>query len=290
MADKDPSNTTRTMKRVFRLIFVFIPFLWISCATSEQKIEYGAHDGKYLTILGSKIYYEEYGQGTPLILLQGGGITRSIGDFKKCIPELSKHFKVIIPDTPGQGRSEQADSMSYQLLTEYTSILIDTLKIDSAYVMGWSDGGIIGLLLAEKRPEKIIKVVSVGANNGLRGVIPPGVDINLVKPYPMDEFEKNNKEVIEKYKKTLPRDWKKLWNDLNKMWYQEEYFSKALYNRINVPVMIVLGDRDDIPTEHGLEMHKLIKGSQFCVLPNTSHEVFAERPDLINQIAIDFFK
>jgi pimeloyl-ACP methyl ester carboxylesterase len=53
--------------------------------------------------------------------------------------------------------------------------------------------------------------------------------------------------------------------------------------------MIVLGDRDDISIEHGLEMHRLIKGSQFCILPNTTHEVFAEQPELITRIATSFF-
>jgi pimeloyl-ACP methyl ester carboxylesterase len=89
----------------------------------------------------------------------------------------------------------------------------------------------------------------------------------------------------------LPRDWKKLLNELNKMWYQKEaYFPDSIYGRINIPVMIVLGDRDDIITEHGLEMHRLIGCSQFCVLPNTSHEVFTERPNLINTIAMEFFR
>ena len=59
---------------------------------------------------------------------------------------------------------------------------------------------------------------------------------------------------------------------------------------LKIPVMIVLGDRDEVTLEHGLEMHQLIKDSQFCVLPNTSHAVFYERSDLINKIAIDFFK
>ena len=81
-----------------------------------------------------QIYYEEYGKGTPLILLQGG--MGSIEDFALCIPELSKHFRVIAPDTPGQGRSELADSMSYELMAAYISKLIDILKLDSAYVMG----------------------------------------------------------------------------------------------------------------------------------------------------------
>jgi pimeloyl-ACP methyl ester carboxylesterase len=74
------------------------------------------------------------------------------------------------------------------------------------------------------------------------------------------------------------------------MVYKKEYFPTSVYDSINIPVMIVLGDRDMISIEHGLEMYRLIKNSQYCVLPNTTHEVFTERPDLINKIAIDFFK
>jgi pimeloyl-ACP methyl ester carboxylesterase len=279
------------MKKIPGIFSIMLLFLWASCGTETRKIEYGSNNGSRLRILNKNIYYEEYGRGTPLLLLSGGGISRSIKDFENCIPGLSKHYRVIAPDTPGQGRSEQSDSLSYEILTEFISQLIDSLKIDSAYVMGWSDGGIVGLLLADKRPDKIRKVLAVGANNGLKGAIPPDIDISIVKPMPIDEWEKNNKEIIAKYMNTLPRDWKKLVTGLNTMWYQhEDYFSKSVYGHINVPVMIVLGDRDDIIVEHGLEMHKLIKNSQFCVLPNTSHEVFSEKPDLINKIAIDFFK
>jgi pimeloyl-ACP methyl ester carboxylesterase len=277
------------MKITFGLILVSL--LWTSCNTRTETFEYGSNNGRQVVINGKKIYYEEYGQGTPLLLLSGGGLSRSIKDFEKCIPELAKHYRVIAPDTPGQGRSEQADTTSYPVLLEFVAQFIDSLKIDSAYVMGWSDGGITGILLAEKRPDKVKKVVAVGANNGLRRAIPANVPIDAVNPMPLNEWAKNNKESIDLYMNKLPRDWKRLLNELNKMWYQkDEYFSDSIYGRINIPVMIVLGDRDDIVTEHGLEMHRLIKGSQFCVLPNTSHEVFAESPDLINKIAIDFFK
>jgi pimeloyl-ACP methyl ester carboxylesterase len=278
------------MKIIFGLIIV--SFLWTSCNTSTDNIEYGSNNGKQLSIFDKKIYYEEYGQGTPLILLSGGGLERSIKDFENCIPDLAKHYRVIAPDTPGQGRSEQADTLTYGILLEFTSRLIDSLKIDSAYVIGWSDGGITGILLAEKRPDKIRKVIAVGANNGIRRAIPPDIPIESVYPMTLDYFEKKNKELIERYKNLSPKkDWKKFVTDANAMVYQKEsYFSDSIYGQINIPVMIVLGDRDDIIIEHGLEMHRLIKGSQFCVLPNTTHEVFAERPDLITKIAIDFFK
>jgi pimeloyl-ACP methyl ester carboxylesterase len=267
-----------------------ILLLWTGCSTNDEKIEYGSNHGKLVSIHNTKIYYEEYGKGMPLILLSGGGMHRSIKDFEKCIPDLAKHYRVIAPDTPGQGRSELPDSLTYEVITEFMSQLVDELKIDSAYVMGLSDGAIVGILLAEKRPDKVKKVVAVGANNGTKGfVLPPGITIDSVKPMSANEFERVNKEIVNQYVKTLPRDWKKLVNDLNKMWYAERYFSDSIYTRINIPVMIVLGDKDVISIEHGVEMHRLIKGSQYCVLPNTTHEVFAERPDLINKIAMDFF-
>src|SRR5205085_10984041 len=111
-------------------------------------------------------------------------------------------------DTPGQGRSELADSLSYQVLTEFMSQFIDSFKIDSGYVMGWSDGAIVGILLAEKRPDRIKRVIAVGANNGLKGAaVPPGFPLDSIKPLPIGVWEKNNTKTIEQYTTTLPRDW-----------------------------------------------------------------------------------
>jgi pimeloyl-ACP methyl ester carboxylesterase len=278
------------MKIVFALILGSL--LWTSCHTGPDKIEFGSNNGSVISINGKKIYYEEYGQGIPLVLLSGGGINRSIRDFGKCIPELSKHYRVIAPDTPGQGRSEQTDSLSYDLLTDFMSQLIDSLKIDSVYVMGWSDGAIVSLLLADRRADKVKKVIAVGANNGLRGFeIPEGFSLDSVKIPSLEYWASINKKDIEWYNTLTPRkDWIKMFNNLNKMVYAKEYFPTSVYDTINIPVMIVLGDRDMISIEHGMEMYKLIKNSQYCVLPNTTHEVFTERPDLINEIAIDFFR
>jgi pimeloyl-ACP methyl ester carboxylesterase len=278
------------MKKAFLLILVSL--LWICCSTDTKPFEYGSNNGIQITINEKKIYYEEYGQGAPLLLLSGGGINRSIRDFGKCIPDLSKHYRVILPDTPGQGRSEQTDSLSYELLTDFMSQLIDSLKIDSAYVMGLSDGGIVSLLLANKRADKVKKVIAVGANNGIRGfVMPDGFPLDSVKPPALEYWASMNKKNIEWYNTLSPKkDWRRMVNNMNHYVYQKEYFPTSVYDGINIPVMIVLGDRDDISIEHGLEMHRLIKNSQYCVLPNTTHEVFAERPDLITKIAIDFFE
>ena len=278
------------MKNIFGLILALI--LWESCDTATKDFEYGSNDGKQVSINNRKIYFEEYGQGMPLILLSGGGLHRSIKDFGKCIPDLAKKFRVIVPDTPGQGKSEQTDSLSYDLLTDFMSQLIDSLNVDSSYVMGWSDGGIVALLLADKRADKIKKIIAVGANNGTRGfVLPDGYNLDSVKIPSVDNWAAYHAKDIEWYNTLTPKkDWRKMAENMNLMWYGKEYFPRSVYDNIKIPVMIVLGDRDDISIEHGLEMHRLIKNSQYCVLPNTTHEVFTEKPDLITQIAIDFFK
>lgn len=279
------------MTTLIRVIFVFILFLWTSPLIGQQKIKYGSNNGTYISIFNKKIYYEEYGKGTPLILLQGG--MGSIEDFALCIPELSKNFRVIAPDTPGQGRSELADSMSYELMAEYISKFIDVLKLDSAYVIGWSDGGNTGLILGNNRPDKVKKVLASGANYKLSGY--PSIlndTSDWEKELRSPEFESKNKEGIKEYLSLCPtqRDWRKMFIDLNKMWHKEIYFSPSILEGLKIPVMIVLGDRDAVTLEHGIEMYKLIKGSQFCILPNTSHSVFRERPKLINDLAITFFQ
>jgi pimeloyl-ACP methyl ester carboxylesterase len=279
------------MKKICTLISISLLALLTNCNNDTEKIVYGSNNGKVMRILNTNIYYEEYGKGMPLILLSGGGIGQSIKDYERCIPELAKHYRVIAPDTPGQGRSELPDSLTYQVITEFMSQFIDSLKLDSAYVMGFSDGGIVGILLAAKRSDKVKKVIASGPNNGKRGAaLPPGVPLDSLKPMSLSMFEKVNKSLIEEYMKKLPRDWKKYQRDLDKMVYAKEYFPDSVYASIHIPVMIVLGDQDMISIEHGNEMHQKIKGSQFCVLPNTTHYVFIEKPELINKIAIDFFK
>ena len=278
------------MKKTTLFICVGLQLLLILCEVEKKEIDYGSNDGAYISIRGKKIYYEEYGKGVPLLLLSGGGHSRSIKDFARCIPGLSQHFRIIAPDTPAQGRSEQPDSISYEILTETMSQLIDSLGVDSLYVMGWSDGGIVGILLAERRADKVKKVIAVGANNGKRGFnIPPGIPLDSVVPPSKEIFEKLNKQLIVDYSKLPGKDWVKLLESLNKMVYADEYFSRSIYDSIKIPVMIVVGDRDDISIAHGEEMYKSIPGSQFCVLPNTSHEVFKEQPELINRVAINFF-
>lgn len=151
----------KIMKHIIAVLFAII---LVSCNNQkEDKIDYGSNQavGKYADVNDIKIYYETYGEGEPLLLLHGNG--GSIEGFINQIPELSKHFKVIAVDSRAQGRTTDSDQeITYALMASDMATLIDKLNLGKVNVVGWSDGGIIGLELAYAYPEKVLKVVTFG--------------------------------------------------------------------------------------------------------------------------------
>jgi pimeloyl-ACP methyl ester carboxylesterase len=271
-------------KQIIVLLFLFI-FLWKSYG---QEINYGSNHGKYITLSNTNIYYEEYGSGLPLLLFHGG--FGSIQDFQKVIPKLAKHFRVIAVDSPGHGRSEQADTLSFDIMADYYSNMIDLINLDSVNIIGYSDGGITALLLAEKRPDKVKKIIASGVNSRMDGINSEVIEyLKLINPA---FIESNQKEWLVDYQSKSPdKDkWEKYVTDMTKMYSKNMLIPEQVLSNISAKVMLVFGDRDVIKLEHGIELYRKIGGSTICVLPNTPHEVFSESPELISIIGIEFLK
>ncbi|MEY4457165.1 MAG: hypothetical protein RLY15_1429 [Bacteroidota bacterium] len=269
------------MRHILLLSFLFI------CASVFAQIPYGSNHGQYVTIKNAKVYYEEYGQGTPLLLLHGG--FGSISNYKHVIGPLSKKYRVIAMDSPGQGRSEQIDSISYQIYADYYSSFIDKLKLDSVYVMGWSDGGNSAFILAYDRPDKVKKVIVSGSNSDTDGYLDGALeDMKTWKPETISEEFKEY--WLKDFLKLSPNknNWQKSYMQLKHMWITKEVISDDHLGKIKSKFLIVYGDNDVVRLEHGLHINKTIKGSQLCILPNTTHFVFTEKPVLISGIIKDF--
>jgi pimeloyl-ACP methyl ester carboxylesterase len=271
--------------KIFNLITLSLLTAYCVRVDAQAGINYGSNNGKYLSVFGTSIYYEEYGSGTPLLLCNGGLST--ISGFYNIIPELSKHFRVIVADPPGEGRSEQTDSLSFDLLEAYASKMIDLLHLDSLYVYGYSLGGSTALRLAADRPEKVkMTVVHSGAvsYDGLG----PGFGGDKLTPEMMEASPKF--WLDEHLSKSPQKDkWKKYIRDFNKIWLTRNFVSSEKLQKIRNPVLIIQGDHDIIKPEHGLQLLRAIAGSQLCILPGTTHFVLWEDPDLIKKPIIDFF-
>jgi len=264
-------------------------FLFLSSQNSHSQIVYGSNNGKQISINNTNLYIEEYGSGTALLLLHGG--IGSIYDFRQVIPELANHFRIIAVDSPGRGRSEQADSLSYQLMADYFSQLIDILELDSVYVIGHSDGGNTALLLAYDRPDKVKRILVSGANSNFDGLTSGAKDFfkTVVSP---QHVQDHMQDWLLEYKSKSPQkdNWVKLILDSKKMLLEQTIIDDSRLNKIECRTMIVMGDRDwAVKLEHGLELYRNINGSEFCVLPNTPHDPFNSSPNLIVDITLDFF-
>ena len=135
-----------------KIIYLFL-LLVTNSTICQIKIDYGNNKsaGKYFTVRGINIYTEQYGNGKPLLLIHGNG--GNISSMAKIIPFFSQKYKVIAIDSRAHGKSvDQADSLSFEMMADDNAALLEQMKIDSAYVIGWSDGGIVALVMAIRHP------------------------------------------------------------------------------------------------------------------------------------------
>src|SRR5665213_2894109 len=145
--------------RISFLILVIVPIFTLA------QIPYGNNPaaGHYCNTRGVKLYYEVYGHGEPLLLAHGNG--GSIASVKDIIPFFAQYYKVIAVDTQAHGKSvDPADSLSFEMIADDFSALLDSLHTGPAYFIGWSDGGIDGVGIAMRHPEKLKKMAITGTN------------------------------------------------------------------------------------------------------------------------------
>jgi pimeloyl-ACP methyl ester carboxylesterase len=262
------------MKKLFLLLL-------ISLSTFAQKtIPFGNNPqaGHYATIRGFQMYYETYGKGEPLLFIHGNN--GSIQDFKYQIPTFSKRYRVIIADNRSQGKSiDTQDSLSYEQMADDFAALLDHLKLDSVYVVGWSDGGINGLLLASRHPSKVRKLAVTGANLTPEPV--KGVD-----PW----VYKNELQVVDSLSHLPQTTENKRLLKLHSMMLHQPNISRAVLNKIECPTLVIGGDHDVIMPRHTLEIAEAIPRSYLWILPNSGHSTPVFYKTIFNSTVLDFLR
>jgi pimeloyl-ACP methyl ester carboxylesterase len=252
----------------FLLVVSTITFL---PAQTQPSIKYGDNKdaGNFKKVNGINLYYEVYGTGKPLIFLHGSG--GSIRGARAKIDYFKKHFMVIAIDSRAHGKSIDTltENLTYVQMANDISVLLDSLHIDSAFISGQSDGGILGLLLGINFPHKVSKLATFGAN------IFPGKEA---------VFDEIDDLVRDSLKVTKNQVTKKLYALLA---YQPSITEKDL-QKIKCPVLIISGDRDVIRLEHSIKLFYNIPNSNFFVMPGATHYGSVEKPDLFNTVLLDF--
>lgn len=236
--------------------------------------------GKYILLNGAKIYYEEYGEGEPLLLIHGnGGSIKSMGNQ---IDFFKSKYRVIVADSRGQGKSElKTDSLTYLQIADDWEELVNYLALDSINIFGWSDGGIISLIMGINGKSKIKKMAAMGAN-----LCP---DSTAVYSWAVKNVIRERKIVESKLKeKDTTRNWF-VQKQLLALLGDQPNIKVSNLSKIKAKVLIIAGDQDIIRGEHSLKIYENIPSAQLCIIPGETHYAPASNPVVFNAIINRFF-
>jgi pimeloyl-ACP methyl ester carboxylesterase len=231
---------------------------------------------------GVSVHYAIYGQGSPVIFLHGGLANADYwGD--QVLP-VAAHHTVILMDSRGHGRSSRdARPYGYDLMADDVVALMDQLKIAKADIVGWSDGGILGIDLAMRHRDRVGKVFAFAANTVTSGV-KDGVEQNPT----FAAFIARAGREYQAYSAT-PKEYRAFVDQISRMWAEQPNWSDAELKAIDTPILVVDGDHDEaIKREHTEYIAATIPHAGLLILPNTSHFAFLQDPRQFNFAILHF--
>jgi pimeloyl-ACP methyl ester carboxylesterase len=237
----------------------------------------------YVEVNGLHMYYEVYGEGSPLVLLHGGMMTIDL-NFATLIPTLATRHRVIGVELQGHGRTaDTGREITPAALASDVVGLLDHLGIDRAHVLGHSMGGAVALELAVSHPHRVRSVVPISIS-----VRPDGVHEELADPSKHATSTRmptpqDFADMSEAYKRLSPHPdhFDEFLATLSASNADLEGWSDEQLAGITAPTLLMLGDHDFTTVEHGAVMLRLIPGSQLAVLPGTTHMTITRRADVV---------
>jgi pimeloyl-ACP methyl ester carboxylesterase len=250
------------------------------CRTAPQPVaKYGSNTavGETFTHDGVKLYYEVYGTGEPLLIIQGNNA--GIFSLSAQINYFRQYYKVIAMDSRDQGRSgDSVGPITYEKMTDDVAALLDHLNAGPVNVLGWSDGGIEALLLGIRHPAKVKKIAADAANlNPTEEALSPDV-LALIKSI-VDSVPPAARETPQG-----KRDLK-----VTQMMLDEPHIDAKALEAITAPTLVLAGDHDTIRDEHTLEIYHHIPNSQLCIFPDATHMIPYDEPTRFNATVERFF-
>lgn len=212
---------------------------------------------------GIHIYYECYGQGMPIILLHGNGESHKI--FDKLIDQLKTRFTVYAIDSRGHGKSTKVKELDYAVMTEDIVAFIQRLKIEKPILYGFSDGGIIGILLAIKYPELLSKLIISGAN-----LYPSGIKTLYLNLFRF--IYRMTKNVNYAMMLTQPN------------------IEREELKKIGIPTLVLAGSKDMIKEEHTRLIAEAIPDSILRILEGENHMSYVVHSPKLYEIIESFLE
>ncbi|WP_445370221.1 alpha/beta fold hydrolase [Methylomonas sp. HW2-6] len=231
---------------------------------------------------GAHIRYVAYGLGEPVLLLHGG-LSNKLSWFSQIPWLVQSGRRVILIDTRGHGESTSGDSaMSYQLFAQDTLMVLDRLGIQRTDIVGWSDGGIIGLLLALNAPQRVGKLVAISANFHPSGLI--------------QDADNTQRDAL--MHKII--DWARSWwsgagenhpaleAEIKALWRTAPQLNHADLKAITAPTLVITGENDIIDLPHSGELAQMLANAKIEIVLGAGHAAPITHARQVNALIASF--
>jgi pimeloyl-ACP methyl ester carboxylesterase len=237
---------------------------------------------------GISLYYETYGEGSPVLVLHGG--SAFIETMHNQITALAEDHFVVAPDSRAHGRTSDADGvpLSYSQMADDMIALMDHLGLEKADIVGWSDGGNIGIDMAIRYPTRVGKLVTYGSNFHTNGLVPdePGEGI-------LSSADDPSWEVVRSFYQSVapdPDHWPVFHGKLMTMWGSQPTFVVDDLAGISAPTLVMAGEFDSIKEEHTREMAASISGATLLIVEGEDHFAPLMAPEKVTPHIARFLK
>ena len=235
---------------------------------------------EYTDIDGHRTWYADSGGiGEPVLMLHGG-LSDSELLLDALEPALGERHRIVAFDRRGHGRTADTGApFHYDDMAGETIAAIEKLVGGPAHFVGWSDGGIIALLVALRRPDLVRSLVLVGANYHFEGNVPTqpgGTGFEMIKR----RYAERSPDGADHFPAVLERSLA--------MFATEPTLTTDDLRRIGAPALVMVGDDDLMTLAHTVSLYESLPQSQLAVIPGAPHAVLLEKPQLAGQVIRDF--
>ena len=209
------------------------------------------------------LYYEKTGQGNPIILLHGNGEDHKI--FDVVTKQLAPNYTVYAIDSRDHGKSSEVETLNYADMSEDVVAFIRELNIENPILLGFSDGGIIGLLTAIKCPDLLSKLIVIGTNTSPKVIKKRWLIIMKMVYF----FTRNRKF---------------------KLMLRQPNITTSELNSIVTPTLVLAGSKDVIPNSHTKYIAENISNSVVKILDGENHVSYVLNSEKLYNIILPFLE
>jgi pimeloyl-ACP methyl ester carboxylesterase len=237
--------------------------------------------GEYVQLGAVKTWYEEQGSGDPLVLMHGG--LSDARFFGATTPALAERFHVYTPERRGHGHTPDVEGpISYQLMADDTIAFLETVVGQPADLVGHSDGAFTAMLVAMQRPELVNRLVLISGGFNKSGEAGPEMewDVPAITQFLGPTYGEVSPDGEEHFPVVATK--------IGEMAAKEPNLQASELSAVTARTLIMFSDDDLMTLAHAVEMYDNIPDAELAIVPGTSHFLPQEKPELVNQLVLDF--